>query len=157
MKIGKEKFIREKEKAEKFYKDLDSVWCPYFCEKVFFNAKGLEHIKFKRKNHARNSNDQFIRFRLLHLAFEILKLSKTVQGISDRKVFELLRTNNRNEYKLVNARYFEFVAVIDNLRARIVVKQIENSPKYFWSIIPFWKMNKENGERKIHNGNPEED
>ncbi len=157
MNISEEKFKKEKTKAEEFYKKLDSVRCPYFEEDVFFNAKGLEHLKFKRKNHARATNDQFIRLKLFHLAPKILKLSRTVQGVSDRKSFELLRSNNRNEYRLVDVRYFEFVAVLDGIRTRVVVKQIENSPKYFWSIIPFWKVNKGNGNRKIHNGNPEED
>ena len=155
MRISEEKFIKEKSKGEKFYKNLDFIRCPYFEEKIFFNAKGLEHIKFKRKDHARSSEDQFIRFRLLHLAPQILKLSKTIQGISSGKVFELLRINNRNEFKMVDVQYFEFVAIIDNIRARIIIKQIENSPKYFWSIIPFWKVNKKNGNRKIHNGKPE--
>ena len=39
----------------------------------------------------------------------------------------------------------------------IVVKQIENMQKYFFSIIPFWRMNKETNSRIIHDGNPEED
>ncbi|MCK5021996.1 MAG: hypothetical protein KAR54_01995 [Candidatus Pacebacteria bacterium] len=157
MKIDKEKFKKEKLKAEGFYKNLVPVLCPYFQEKIIFNAKGLEHLKFKKKNSARNLEDQFIRLRLLYLAPQIIKSSKTIQGISGRKVFELLRINNRNEHKMVNAQYFEFIAVIDGIRARVVIKQIGDSPKYFWSIIPFWKMNKENGTRKIHNGNPEED
>lgn len=157
MEINKQNFKIEKEKAEILYKDLDSVYCPYFGEEIFFNAKGLEHLKFKRKNHSRAIEDQFIRFKLLELAPKILKLSRTVQGISDRKVFELIRSNNRNEYKMVNVVYFEFVAVLDDVRTRVVVKQVENSHKYFWSVIPYWKINKENGNRKIHNGNPEED
>ncbi len=157
MKIDKEKFIKEKVKAEEFYKKLGTVRCPYFEEDIFFNAKGLEHLKFKRKNHARATDDQFIRLKLLHFAPKILKLSRTVQGVSNRNIFELLRVNNRNEYKMVNAYYFEFVAVIDSIRVRVVVKQIGTSPKYFWSIIPFWKVKKENGGRKTHNGNPEED
>lgn len=157
MEISREKFKAEKQKAEDFYKNLDTISCPYFGEKVFFNAKGLEHLKFKRKNHSRIIDDQFIRFKLLSLAPKILKLSKTIQGISNRKIFESLRSNNRNEYKMVFAEYFEFIAVIDGIRTRVIVKQIENSPKYFWSIIPFWKVNIKDGGRKIHSGNPEED
>lgn len=157
MKIDKEKFKKEKEKAEDFYKNLDYIRCPYFEDKVFFNTKGLEHLKFKRKNHARSVEDQFVRFKLLYLAPKILKLSRTTQGVSCRNGIETLRSNKRNELKMVSIRYFEFIAVIDDVRVRVIVKQINDSPKYFWSIIPFWKMNKENGNRKIHNGNPEED
>ena len=157
MKISKQNFRRIKDKAESFYKNLDFVYCPYLEENVYFNAKGLEHLKFKRKNYARVIDDQFIRLKLLNLAPKVIKLSRTVQGLSIGKNFEIIRSNNRNDKKLVDVKYFEFVAVVDGMRVRIIVKQIENSPKYFWSIIPFWKMNKENGNRKIHNGNPEED
>ncbi len=157
MKINKEKFKSQKQKAEEFYKNINSVYCPYFKEHVSFNARGLEHLKFQRKNHARSRSDQYIRLKLLHLASEIIKLSKTVQGISSKKAFETIRSNNRNERKLVDVKYFEFVAVIDEVRIRVIAKQAENSPKYFWSIIPFWKMNKTNNKRKIYSGNPEED
>ena len=151
-----EQFQKTKNKSEELYKSLKEVTCPYFKEKVTFNAKGLEHLKFKKKNHARSHNDQYIRLRLLYLAPEVLKLSRTVQGISERKVFELNRSNNRNEHILVNATYYEFIAVLNNIRVRVVVKQIDTGPKYFWSIIPHWKISN-NGNRKMNYGNPEED
>ncbi|MCX6738477.1 MAG: hypothetical protein NT098_00300 [Candidatus Parcubacteria bacterium] len=57
----------------------------------------------------------------------------------------------------VDAMYYEFVAVLDRTRVRVVVKQIETAPKCFWSIIPFWKINETNGKRKLHYGKPEYD
>jgi len=39
------KFLEVKNKAEKFYNEINSVYCPYFSEKVNFNAKGLDHIR----------------------------------------------------------------------------------------------------------------
>jgi hypothetical protein len=151
-----EQFKKIKNKNEKLYKLFGGVSCPYFEEKVIFNSKGLEHLKFKKKNHARSRNDQYIRLKLLYLAPEVLKLSRTVQGISERKVFELNRSNNRNEYILVDATYYEFIAVLNNVRVRVVVKQVNTGPKYFWSIIPHWKVSN-NGNRKMNYGNPEED
>ena len=152
-----EKFNLTKEKGEALYKSLGEVQCPFFNEKVIFNAKGLEHLKFKEKNHARSREDQYIRFKILKHAPEILKLSRTVQGVSEQKVFELVRSNQRNELVLVDAMYYEFVAVIDHTRVRVVVKQIGSAPKYFWSVIPFWKINTTNGKRKLHYGSPEYD
>ena len=53
-----------------------------------------------------------------------------------------------------NVSYYEFVAILEdkqeNKRVRVVIKQIENGPKYFWSIIPFWKMDREKLNRKMH-------
>jgi hypothetical protein len=39
----------------------------------------------------------------------------------------------------------------------MIVKQIEDGQKFFWSIIPFWGMNTETMIRILHNGFPEED
>jgi hypothetical protein len=146
-----------KAKGEEFYKSIKEVYCPYFQEKVIFNAKGLEHLKFSKKNHARVSGDQYIRFKLLHLAPKVISLSKTIQGVSHRKGFEWMRTNARNEFILKNVSYYEFIAILENVRVRIVIKKVEDSQKYFWSIIPHWKVDKENHKRKMFNGNPEND
>ncbi len=156
-KITDQQFNTVKEKAEELYKSVGEVHCPYFGEKITFNAKGLEHLKFKEKNHARSSDDQYMRLKLLKLAPEVIKLSKTIQGISEQKVFELNRSNHRNERKLVDAVYYEFIAIIENSRVRVIVKQIGTAPKYFWSVIPFWKVNKDNGKRRFHYGSPEND
>ncbi len=155
--FSEEEFEEVKEKGEALYKILGEIYCPYFKEKIIFNAKGIEHLKFKSKNHARARDDQYIRLRLLHLAPKILKLSGTIQGFSERKVFELNRSNHRNEKKLVDVVYYEFVAVLEKVRVRIVVKKVGTAPKYFWSIIPHWKVDKTNGKRKINYGNPEDD
>ncbi len=152
-----ETFNTLKEEREIWYKNIKEVSCGYFPgEKIHFNAKGLEHLKFKNKNHARSQDDQYIRFKLLHLAPEIIKLSRTVQGISSQKGWELKRSNQKNENCLVQAIFYEFIAVLENVRVRIVIKQVENGPRYFWSIIPNWKMSGD-GRRKLHYGNPEED
>ncbi|MBL4644470.1 MAG: hypothetical protein JKX80_01240, partial [Candidatus Pacebacteria bacterium] len=91
--ISEEKVERAREQAEKYYKSINSVPCPYFKgEKITFNARGLEHIKFKDVRQARSNKDQYIRFRLLQLAPEILKMSRTLQGISHRKNMERLKT-----------------------------------------------------------------
>ena len=157
MEINQEKFNTTKENGEKLYKTLGEIYCPYFQEKIFFNAKGLEHLKFKKRHHARSLKDQYIRFIILKYAPEILKLSKTVQGVSEQKIFELNRSNHRNEQVLVDAMYYEFVAILDKTRIRVVVKQIGDGPKYFWSVIPFWKIGKEDSKRKLHYGSPEYD
>lgn len=157
MEINQEKFDDIKKKAEELYKSLGEIHCPYFKEKINFNAKGLEHLKFKKKHHARSLEDQYIRLKILKYAPEILRLSKTVQGISEQKVFELNRSNHRNEHIMVTAMYYEFVAILDKTRVRVVVKQVGDAPKYFWSVIPFWKIGKEDGKRKLHYGSPEYD
>ena len=152
-----EQFNNLKLKNEEIYKSIGEVYSPFFKEKIIFNAKGLEHLKFKSKNHARLRDDQYIRLKLLHLAPKIIKLSNTIQGFSERKAFELNRSNHRNEKILVNVIYYEFVAILEEIRVRVIVKKVGTAPKYFWSIIPHWKIDKVTGKRKMNYGNPEDD
>ncbi|MEK7646408.1 MAG: hypothetical protein AAB381_01810 [Patescibacteria group bacterium] len=137
------KFNRIKEEAESFYKSLGEIYCPYFKEKVSFNRKGFEHLKFIGRGQARSEKDQFQRFRLLHLAPQVLGLTTTIQGVWNTSHFEEIKSNSRVEFLLKNVTYYEFISVLtykQNLRrVRIIVKQVENSSKYFWSIIPDFK------------------
>ena len=142
---------------ESGYKKIDQIRCPYFNEPVTFNAKGFEHIRFARKNHARVREEQALRMRLFPLAAEILKLSKTIQGITHTQHFEIVRTNQRNETNMLPVSYFEFIAILNEKRVRVIVKQIDGGPKFFWSVIPFWKMDRMNGRRRMAYGNPETD
>lgn len=54
MEIPKEKFEDAKAKAEEFYKSIDKIRCPYLNDEVHFNAKGLDHLKFKRFRKSRS-------------------------------------------------------------------------------------------------------
>jgi len=151
------KFKKVKEKAEAFYKALDSVHCPYLGEKVNFNAKGLDHVKFKTWNRTRVVDDQYMRLKLIHLAPGAIKKSNTIQGYSETKEFERKKTNSRWEKVLTPVSYYEFVAILEGMRVRVIVRNVEGGQKHFWSIIPFWKMDKENGKRLLHYGKPSED
>ncbi|MCX6752287.1 MAG: hypothetical protein NTZ87_02190 [Candidatus Nomurabacteria bacterium] len=152
-----EQFKEVKRRGEEFYKSLDEVYCPYFKEKITFNAQGLEHLKFKQREKARYEQDQYMRFKLLHLAPEVLKISSSVQGIWETKRFEYLKINKKWGSALKNVTYYEFIAVLKRNRVKIIIKQIDSGKKIFWSIIPFWGMNKETMTRILHEGNPEED
>lgn len=157
LEFSDEQFKDVKTKGEFFYKNIGEIYCPYLKEKVSFNARGFEHLKFKRFEKTRPEKDQYMRLKLIHPAPEVLKLSHTVQGIFETKKFERIRMKARTDTILKPITYFEFIAVIKRNRVRIVVKQIENGQKFFWSIIPFWKMNRETMTRILHEGDPEED
>jgi len=144
-------------KGEGLYKTFSSIHCPYLESKVYFNALGLEHLKFKKRNKARSRHDQYMRFKLLHLVPEVLRLSRTIQGIWKTKSFERVRVHSRTDIILKPVTYFEFIAVLENVRIKVIVKQIDGGEKFFWSLIPFWGVYKKTKNRKMHGGNPEED
>ena len=157
LKFSKDEFEKVKSSGESFYKSIGEVYCPYFKEKIAFNSQGLEHLKFKQREKARYEQDQYMRFKLISLAPEVLKISSSVQGIWATKRFEYIKVNKKWASILRNVTYYEFIAVLKRNRVKIIVKQLENGKKIFWSIIPFWRMNKETMTRILHDGNPEED
>lgn len=136
-----QQFIDVKTKGQEIYKNIGSVYCPYFREKISFNSEGFEHLRYKNRDKARLEKDQYMRFKLIYLAPEVIKNSSTVQGILETKKFERIRINSRTDNVLKLVTYFEFIAVIKRNRVRIVIKQIDYGEKFFWSIIPFWGMN----------------
>ncbi len=153
----KEEFELVKNKGEDFYKSLSEVYCPYFKESVSFNSQGLEHLKFKQREKARSDQDQYMRFKLLFLAPEIIQKSNTIQGILETKRFEKIRISSRTDTMLKVVVYYEFIAVIKRNRVKIIIKQIDGGKLFFWSIIPFWGMNESTMTRLLHEGVPEED
>jgi hypothetical protein len=150
-------FETVRKQAEAAYEGIGSVWCPYFKEKVAFNAKGVRHLKFKSDQRARPRQDQYARLKLLSIAPKVLACSSTVQGIWHAKQFELEKINARWQRVLRNVTFFEFVAVLDYVRVRVIVKQVEQSEKYFWSVMPFWKVNPDIKYRILHSGDPAND
>lgn len=76
-----ENFDKIRIKGEAFYKNLKEIHCPYFKDKVSFSSQGLEHLKFKQRGKARLEQDQYMRFKLIHLAPEVIKVSSSLQGM----------------------------------------------------------------------------
>lgn len=153
----KEDFERIKKEAEEFYDTIKEIHCPYFCEKIAFNVKGIKHLKFKTDQQARPQADQYARLKLIRLAPEVLKLSKTVQGISEKKKIEYQKMNSRWEHVMKLVKHYEFIAVLNGVRVKVIVKEVEGGEKHFWSVIPFWGIDKETSKRLLFSGNPELD
>lgn len=150
-------FLKIKKEAEKFYKRISDIYCPYFKEKIAFNTKGLKHLKFKSNRQARPGKDQYSRLKLIHFAPEVLKQSHTLQGISRIRRFEVQQMNSRWERVIKDVAYYEFIAVIDTIRLKVIIKQVLGGEKYFWSVIPFWGVDKATSKRILHSGDLEND
>lgn len=158
MKIDLKKFKLIREESIKRYNKIGSVHCPYFGEKIIFNNRGLRHLRFKSWNRSRSISDQYMRFRLLDLAVQVIKKSNTLQEYSEAKNLERIQINSRWEQRAVRVNYYGFVAIIDELRIKVIVKEINRGQKLFWSLIPCWKQDRKFLNKKIfHLGNLEED
>lgn len=157
MHLSAENFKAVKIRAENFYKTFQEVYCPYFKGKIKFNSKGLEHIEFKSWRRPRHLDDQYFRFKFLKLAPQVIRFSHTLQGVCSKQIFERQHINSRWEKRLVSVYYYEFIAILDQIRVRVIIKQIQGGEKYFWSIIPFWKMDETAKLKLMYNGFPEFD
>ena len=93
----------------------------------------------------------------MRFAPEVLKKSHTVQGIWKVKRFETQKTNNRWEHILKDVTYYEFIAVLESIRIKVIVKEVLGGEKHFWSVIPFWGIDKVARKRILHSGDLEHD
>lgn len=160
MEYTDDRFLKTKQEAETFYIAVKKVKCPYFNDFIFFNSKGLDHLKMKTWNRSRPKQDQYVRFRHIRLAELIIKNSKTLQGFSSSKKLERIKINKKWQIILRTVTFYEFIAVLEShgslVRVKIVVKEIEGGEKFFWSLIPFWGADK-GGGRVLSAGDPEND
>jgi len=156
-----EKFEKVKETAEITYKAIGEVYCPYLKDTVAFNAKGLDHIKFKQWDRARNIQDQYVRLRLIEIAPRILKDSHTLQDFFEINRMERQKINSRWEVRSIKVTYYGFIAILNGHRVKVIVKEVAGGKKFFWSLIPFWKTRSkpEDGINKkiLHEGDLETD
>jgi hypothetical protein len=106
---------------------------------------------------ARVKKDQYARLKLLKYAPAIIQESKTVQGIREVRQFEMQNMNSRWEKVLKDVTFYEFISVVDNLRIKVVIKQVALGQKYFWSVRPFWGIDKVNSKRVLHSISQEDD
>ena len=155
--FNQEEFEKFGDEGEKLYQTFESVYCPHFAGKISFNAKGLRHLKFKSDQQARPQKDQYPRLKLLHLAPEVLRKSHTLQGIWKTRQFENNNTNGQWKYLMKEMIFYEFIAVLENVRVKVIVKEILGGEKHFWSIIPFWGIDKASSKRILCSGNPAQD
>ena len=130
----------DKSSFEEYYKGIKKVYCPYFKDNIYFTGDGFDHIRFKKKHAVRPFKDMRMRIDLLPTVLKIIGASHTLQNRSLRRRFEYRYVNSRKESALTDVTYYEFVAIMDERRVRVVVKQIENFEKIFLSVIPVFNQ-----------------
>ena len=162
METDEKKFDKLKKQVKEDYTALGEIRCPYFNGSVHFSSEGFKHILYKgsTKLKRRDRNSQFTRLQLFKLAPKLLRLTKTVQEHYADKQFVPVRHNKRKEKVLKEICYWGFVAILGERRIKVIVKQIGNGKKKFWSIIPNWGIRKtDKGDRMIiqHTGDLEND
>lgn len=138
MNIDNEKYWEVRRKTERYYKSIGAVYCPYFGEEVKFDSTGFKHLIYKSWGKKRSLGEQSYRFKLLYLVSEILSKSHTLQGYEERNMFVRQNINSRWEKVLKPVYYYIFIAIIEDIRIKVVVREISGEKMKFHSVYPFW-------------------
>lgn len=155
--ISTKLFERVRSEAEKWYRTLPCVKCPYLNDEIKFNVKGLDHIKSKDWNKSRSRKDQYARLKFIKLVPKILETTTTLQGYKVDEFY--VRKKNWGSWGdvLNKVYYYEFIHVHkEKVRLKIIVRKDGEGDYYFYSIIPFWKMDALK-RRVLTDGDPEKD
>jgi hypothetical protein len=114
------KFI---DNARETYKKIGCVSCPAFNnEGVYFNRHGFNHLVRKGKN-IRLIGKQVERINLIHYAVTILKETKS---------FNTYKTDAIKGY---SAHFWSFNQTIGAIEIRVIVRQLGNGRKHFFSVM----------------------
>ncbi len=83
-----------------------------------------------------------------------------MQEFDERKLF--VRRNSKDGWNKVikTVKYYIFVAIVGELRLKVIVKEIEGGQKNFHSVYPSWQVVTKNDglkKKKFYTGEPETD
>ncbi|MFH1030635.1 MAG: hypothetical protein V1770_05245 [bacterium] len=149
-----------KEDALKFYGIIGQIKCPALKnESVYFNSIGFNHLVYKKANCERSKQDQITKFKLLAKAKLIIGIATTFQEY-DESLKEVIKKKYKKKIKETSTVYYwGFVAIINGYRIKVIIRQIGNGQKYFYSVIPAWAIVSYRDIKLISNckGNLEED
>jgi hypothetical protein len=115
----------------------------------------------KAWNRTRPVSDQYLRLKFLKLVPAVLQAAGTLQEFHEKNSMERLKLTGKWKFKIVPVKYYGFVAIVNEIKIKVIIKEIAEVPPYFWSIIPFWKTRNDEitGEIKkvFHEGDLEND
>jgi len=149
-----------KEDAQSFYNHIGKAFSPACNQDIYFSSEGFNHIVFKGSRKEREKPSQILRFKLLHLAVKLVKLSTTYQEFEETlKEFEV-KSHKKRIKKTKPVRYWGIIAIIDGRKIKVILRQIgDGGMIHFWSIVPAWTTNKYRDSKLFSTmkGNPDED
>lgn len=131
-----------RQKAKRYYKTIASTYCPYFKERVVFTSEGFNHIRYRTKNKKRHIKVREIRYKLLDMAPKVISYSNTLQEYDLQNLLIRIQRNKTKKKISKKVQFFGFIAIINGWKIKVIVRQVGNGKKHFWSIIPNWKTRK---------------
>lgn len=132
-------YEKAKEEARTLYSSFGKVRCPALGnEYVSFLSEGFNHLVYKRAKKPRDQSVQIMRFKLLEKAKTLLEVTSTFQEYEEGYEYCVVNRHGKSVKENMLVKSWGFVAVISKFRIKVVVQQIGNGQKQFYSVIPAW-------------------
>jgi hypothetical protein len=144
-------FEKLKSDTEAYYSSVGHVKCAALNDAmVHFTSEGFNHLRYSKKK-ARSKVDQAAKFKLVKRAVMLLQKTTTIQEYSERQeeIHKKRHKKLSKEWSVVG--YWGFIAIINGVRLKVVVKRIDNSKYLFWSVIPVWQSKDFQGHKITDN------
>ena len=146
--IGEKSFVEKKEKARQLFEQQRTLYNPYFDRKIILNSDGFHHLQFSAQRE-RSKEEQKLKFRLLPLAFEVIRKSGTVQEYRKSLIPIGKRYSRDGSFKMKTVEYWGFMAIVGlrSIRIRVILRRVGDGNITFWSVMPHSKI--KNGRQKL--------
>ncbi|MDD5696731.1 MAG: hypothetical protein PHO90_02020 [Candidatus Pacebacteria bacterium] len=131
-KLGYEKAKRQ---AKKIYSKIGRIKCSALSDEyVFFTSAGFNHL-LRKGRIPRTRNEQKRRFTLLPYIEKIIK--NPTAKITYKKIEIKEKANRHGEKVLIEstAYFWTFIEKIDDCKIKVVIRQLENKNKHFFSVM----------------------
>ena len=131
-KLGYEK---AKQQAKQIYSKIGRIKCPALGDEyVLFTSAGFDHI-LRKGRIPKTRNEQKRRFTLIPYVEQIIK--NPIAKIAYRKTETKEKVNRHGEKILIEstAHFWTFVDKVDDCMIKIVIRQLENKNKHFFSVM----------------------
>ncbi len=125
--------------AEGYYRNIGSVYCPYFKKNVIFNSDGFHHLRYKVAGSEREKSAQMYKFSLLAGAVELINSSGTLQQYRKQWGAVGRKKNTDGSREMKEMEYFAFEGILGKgsimMRIKAIVRKVGNGEPHFWSVM----------------------
>jgi hypothetical protein len=148
-----------KKNAEAYYKKQGRIRCPALNnEFVHFTSEGFNHLQFSGGKE-RSKDMQMTKFGLLTKAVKVIGLATTYQEYDECLDMIRIKMRKKREEVAMRVQYWCLIAIIQEKKIKVIVRQVGTGQKHFYSVIPYWNIGHFQGTKLVSTakGNLKED
>ncbi len=148
-----------KHTSQEYYETLTSIFCPALKSDIHFSSHGFNHLIYKKDRSERDRGSQIMRFKLISRAFELIKITTTIQEYEESYKDITIKKNKKKTKATKLVIYWGIIAIIRDRKIKVILRKIGNGNIHFWSVIPSWVTNKTRDGKyiKTMKGDPDND